>query len=38
MPDEIGLIARTLNGLLAKVRSFNDDLKTGGGSSDQDLK
>ncbi len=26
-PDEIGLIARTLNGLLAQVRSFNDDLK-----------
>jgi len=26
-PDEIGLIARTLNGLLAQVHSFNDDLQ-----------
>ena len=25
--DEIGLIARTLNGLLAQVQSFNDELK-----------
>jgi signal transduction histidine kinase len=26
-PDEIGLISKTLNGLLGQVRSFNEDLK-----------
>ncbi len=27
-PDEIGLIGKTLNGLLEKVRTFNDELKS----------
>jgi len=35
--DEIGLIARTLNGLLAQVHSFNDELKREVAVATQDL-
>ncbi len=35
--DEIGLIARTLNGLLAQVHSFNDELRREVAVATQDL-
>src|SRR6185436_19918275 len=36
-PDEIGLIGKTLNGLLAQVHSFNDQLKRDVTAATEDL-
>src|SRR5207344_1443503 len=36
-PDEIGLIGRTINGLLAQVQSFNEQLKRDVSAATDDL-